>query len=130
MPKQVHRDASSAWRALCATGGIELNGRDIDLEDKLKRGLSSSAPTLEDALLGATTDQLLRTLFEVAQPFVQMFSDILEFFEAACAKEGRSSSLTLGHSRSQTRQIRPFHGIGRLLRIDDQGAQDCRPDAA
>jgi len=90
MANDVYRDASTAWRALCATGGIELEGRDVELKDKLRLELSSSAATLEQALLEATTDQLVRALFDVAQPFVQMFRAILEFFKAASAKEGRA----------------------------------------
>jgi hypothetical protein len=30
-----------------------------------------------------------------------------------------------GYPRAQTRQIRPFHGTSRLVRIDDQRAQNC-----
>src|SRR6202048_961486 len=35
-----------------------------------------------------------------------------------------------GLSCAQTRQIGPFCRTNRFLRVDDQGAQNCRPDTA
>lgn len=85
----IHKDSLAAWADLQARGGLELRGRDEGFEEELKNRLAPSAPSLEDALRKATTDDLVRAFFDVLQPFVAMFRAILEFFEKAGADEGR-----------------------------------------
>src|SRR5262245_37579910 len=85
----IHKDSVAAWLDLQKRGGLELRGRDEGFEEALKNRLAPSAASLEDAVREATTDDLVRAFFDVLQPFVAMFSAILEFFEKAGAAEGR-----------------------------------------
>lgn len=91
MDIKVGRNALSAWATLCDTGGLELNSRDADIADALRRALDASAATLEEALLASSTDDLIRAFLDLVQPFAQMFRSILEFFKSAGAREGRSA---------------------------------------
>jgi hypothetical protein len=89
MVKKVARNALAAWDALRERGGLELTGRDADLEDQLRNALRPLSPTLEAALRDSSTDELVRALFAVAEPFVQMCRAIFDFFRTAQAREGR-----------------------------------------
>jgi hypothetical protein len=82
-------NAVDAWRDLERLGGIELEGRDEDFVEALRRRLPS-APDLPAALERSTTDQFVRAFFELAEPYVQMFRAILEFFRKAGAAEGHA----------------------------------------
>src|SRR5262245_52516598 len=86
----IHKDSLAAWADLQKRGGLELRGRDEGFEEELQNRLAPSAGSLEEALLSATTDDLVRAFFDVLQPFVAMFRAILEFFEKAGAAEGRA----------------------------------------
>ena len=85
----IYRDAVSAWQHLCKAGGIELEGRDNDLKEKIRKELDELAPTFDDALVAATLQEFALAFFKAAQGFVYMFRDILTFFQKAGAKEGR-----------------------------------------
>jgi hypothetical protein len=85
----IHKDSLAAWADLEKRGGLELKGRDEGLAEELKNLLDPSAGSLEEALRGATTDELVRAFFDLLQPFVAMFRAILEFFEKAGAAQGR-----------------------------------------
>jgi hypothetical protein len=85
----IHKDSLAAWDDLKERGGLELDGRDEGLADELINLLAPAAGTLDEALLRATTDELVRAFFNVLQPFVAMFRAILEFFEKAGAAQGR-----------------------------------------
>jgi hypothetical protein len=86
---KIHKDSLTAWADLQKRGGLELRGRDEGFEEELKNRLAPAAESLEEALHGATTDDLVRAFFDVLQPFVAMFRAILEFYEKAGAAEGR-----------------------------------------
>jgi hypothetical protein len=86
---KIHKSSLAAWSDLQRRGGLELNGRDEGFEEELKNRLDLSAATLDDALRGSTTDDLVRAFFDVIQPFIAMFRAILDFFEKAGAAEGR-----------------------------------------
>lgn len=85
----VYRDPLGAWEALREHGGLEPEGRDCELLDSLRVYLSPSAPNLEAALRCASMRAFLEGLFLMVQPFVEMFRDILLFFETAGATDGR-----------------------------------------
>jgi hypothetical protein len=86
----VYRDAVSAWLAFKAKGGLDLADRDEDLEPAILVWIGQPwAKTLDDALIKATTDDLVRALFSAIAPFVEMFQATLDFFKAAGATEGR-----------------------------------------
>ena len=85
----VARDSHAAWRRLLEAGGIEPNQRDAGFVDALRARLSPKAATIEDALRAASTDDLVRTFFDLVQPFVAMFRAIMDFFRLAGAREGR-----------------------------------------
>ncbi|MBX7540325.1 hypothetical protein [Qipengyuania sphaerica] len=87
---KVYESGLEAWRALQQIGGLEIDGRDADLLDKLRELLCPSAFTLEEALARRSIEQFLRALFQIIEPFAAMFSDILEFFEQAGARRGRT----------------------------------------
>lgn len=87
---KVNESSLEAWRALQQIGGLEIDGRDADLLDKLRELLCPSAFTLDDALARSSIEQFLRALFQTIEPFAAMFSDILEFFEQAGARKGRT----------------------------------------
>lgn len=89
MDDMVHRDPLSAWMYLRDRGGIEIEGRDEELGQKLLRRLNPAASSLEDALAGVTMEAFARALFEAIHPFVAMFRDILDFFEHAGATRGQ-----------------------------------------
>jgi hypothetical protein len=82
--------ATHAWNELRAIGGMEPAGRDSDLAERLREELDSDAATLDDALLASSTDDLVRAMFSVASPYIQMFSAILKFFRRAKATKGRA----------------------------------------
>jgi hypothetical protein len=88
---QIARDALTAWTQLRSVGGIELGGRDLHLEDRLRIALRPSAPSLEQALALSSTDQLVEAFFGLLQPYVAMFRAILNFFQEAGAREGREA---------------------------------------
>jgi len=91
MNKTVSRDAVSAWTTLCTLGGLEPDGRDADLAAALKTALTPSAATLDDALRASSTDDFVRAFFDLVQPFAHMFRAIMDFFEAAGAREGQNA---------------------------------------
>ena len=90
MRDQIHRDSLSAWKGLVELGGLELDDRDKDLTIQLKNKIDPEAETIEAALLNTTTDEFLKSLFEIIEPFSQMFQEVLGFFEKAGAREGQS----------------------------------------
>ncbi|UAL10167.1 hypothetical protein [Caulobacter segnis] len=89
-PAPIYRDAISAWLAFQKVGGLDLADRDADLEAAILIRIGQPwARTLRDALMMASTDDLVRALFLAVAPFVEMFRSTLEFFKAAGAAEGR-----------------------------------------
>jgi hypothetical protein len=90
LANEIHQTSLSAWHALSAAGGLEMDERDQDLAEMLKARLDATAPDLESAIAGASLDSFLSALFASIQPFVAMFTDILAFFEKAGAKTGQS----------------------------------------
>lgn len=90
MSRHVARDSMSAWARLRDAGELELDDREADFDEKLKIALLPSAKTLDEALQASSTDDLVRAFFDLVQPFAEMFRAILEFFEAAGAREGRA----------------------------------------
>jgi hypothetical protein len=88
--RKVYRDASAAWEAFKAIGGLDLADRDADIEMELLIRINQPhAQTLDEALRFATTDDLVRALFTTITPFIEMFRDTLEFFKKAGARSGR-----------------------------------------
>jgi hypothetical protein len=90
MSEAIHRDPLSAWRHLCASGGLELDGRDEGLDERILSRLAPRAPSIEQALAAADMASFLRAFFEALHPYVAMFRDILDFFEHADATRGES----------------------------------------
>ncbi len=90
MSAPIHRDPVAAWRYLCGLGGIELDGRDEGLDQRIRSRLNPGAASLDDALASATVDSFARAFFTSLHPYVEMFRDILEFFEHADATKGES----------------------------------------
>lgn len=86
----IHADSWSAWRAFQKVGGVELNGRDEGFEEELAGRLGIVGIPLETALRATPTDKFVRAFFDLLQPFVSMYRDILAFFESAGATEGRT----------------------------------------
>jgi hypothetical protein len=90
MSESVHRDPLSAWRHLCASGGLELDGRDEGLDERILSRLDPRAHSIEQALAAADMASFVRAFFEALHPYVAMFRDILDFFEHADATRGES----------------------------------------
>jgi hypothetical protein len=90
LASEIHQTSLSAWHALRAAGGLEMDERDQDLAGMLKARLDATAPDLESAIASASLGSFLSALFASIQPFVAMFTDILTFFEKAGAKTGQS----------------------------------------
>jgi hypothetical protein len=90
MSDAVYRSAVEAWEAFKSIGGLDLSGRDADLEVDILAHLGQpEAGRLEIALHAVGTDDLVRAIFASAKPFVSMFSAIIAFFTSAGANEGR-----------------------------------------
>jgi len=89
METEIARDSWRAWQLLCTQGGIEVERRDKDFVSALKDELDKSAASLDEAIRGASTDQLVSAIFRRIAPFAQMFGDIVNFFKAACVQTGR-----------------------------------------
>jgi hypothetical protein len=130
MRDAIHQNALAAWTDLCERGGLELDGRDEGLEEALKKRLAPRARNLEPALRGASTDDLVRCLFEVLQPYVQMFRATLAFFERAGATEGREQwniqideiDLDLDHFRKFLRKWQDIECEIEVPALDSSGA--------
>ena len=88
MADPIHRDSLSAWRGLAEIGRLELDGRDEDLAYQLKEQIDPDALDLDAALTDVPTEIFIQALFQVIQPFVMMFRDILDFFTKAREREG------------------------------------------
>jgi len=86
----VHRDPLSAWQHLCALGGLELEGRDEGLDERILSRLAPQADSIQKALAGADMGSFIRAFFEALHPYVATFRDILDFFEHADAVRGES----------------------------------------
>uniref|UniRef100_I2PZD7 Uncharacterized protein n=1 Tax=Desulfovibrio sp. U5L TaxID=596152 RepID=I2PZD7_9BACT len=81
--------ARGAWEKITNAGGLELDGRDKDFQEKLRSRLWPEAANLDEALEVVTTDRFVSAFFEVLAPYVSMFRAILDFFERAGVREGR-----------------------------------------
>lgn len=90
MSTTFHRDPQSAWQHLCAFGGLELDGRDEGLDERILSRLDSGAHSLEQALSATDMASFIRAFFEALHPYVAMYRDILDFFEHAGATLGES----------------------------------------
>lgn len=86
----AHRSALSAWRELKANGGIELNDRDDDFAERLRVALAADAPDLDTALARASAADFVDAFFRVAEPYIKMFSAILDYFKRAGATQGKA----------------------------------------
>lgn len=128
MPPEIARDAPTAWASLREIGGMEPGGRDADLEDALRRLLNPIAPNLDSALLNATTDDLVRALFEVISPFAAMFRDIIAFFRAAGANQGREQwSVRIDDEHLDLKDFQSFlQGLDSIEAVLDLPALDFR----
>jgi hypothetical protein len=78
-----------AWKSFVESGGIEMEGRDADFGETLRRQLQPLARNLTQALMLSSTDDLVRALFQIVAPFASMFRDIVALFERAGANQGR-----------------------------------------
>ncbi|MHC2355571.1 hypothetical protein ACVMB3_005092 [Sinorhizobium meliloti] len=85
----IHLSASDAWASLSVEGGLEPEGRDIELVESIRKTLDPQAPDINAALSHASTDQFVRCFFEAIQPFTEMFRDILSYYKRAGATQGR-----------------------------------------
>lgn len=90
MSTPIHRDPVAAWQYLCDFGGIELDGRDEGLDKRIHNRLDPSLPCLEDALAAASMEAFAQAFFHSIHPYVEMFRNILDFFEHSEATQGES----------------------------------------
>ena len=87
--EKPHWTALSAWNELVRGGGLEPEGRDAELTDKVQGALNCEAESLEEALRNTSMTAFVETLFRAIEPFPMMFADILRFFESVGAREGQ-----------------------------------------
>ena len=117
MRDPVHRDPRSAWEYLVQHGGIELEGRDEGLDQRIQQRLDPFAASLDAALSQATMAAFTRAFFEAIHPFLEMFRNILTFFEHADVTVGPAQwiiqvddlDLNLSHFQQW---IATWHGLG------------------
>lgn len=88
MKPPIHEDAISAWHYLCEMGGLELDGRDEGLEGRIRDHLNPKAESLEEALSTTSLEAFIEAFFYSLHPYVEMFRNILDFFENGQATEG------------------------------------------
>ena len=88
MNDPVHRTPTEAWDYLKEHGGIEIDGRDAGLDQRIHQRLDPAAPSLEAALAATTMEAFCRAFFDAVHPYVAMFTGILDFFKQAGATEG------------------------------------------
>lgn len=86
----IHDSPLAAWNYLRTHTGIEVDRRDATLTEELRILINADNDTLEEALANATMETFLGAFFQLIQPFVAIFRDILSFFEQADANEGQS----------------------------------------
>jgi hypothetical protein len=86
----VHETPLSAWQHLCEFGGIELQGRDEGLDAQILSSIDPNAFSLDEALSNATMETFVRAFFRSLSPYIEMFRDILHFFEQADATQGKT----------------------------------------
>ena len=113
------RTAIDAWAHLASLGGIEAADRDEALVEELKDALDHTAPDLETALRHVSIERLLNKLFGIlAEPFVGMMRDLLDYFEQAQVKEGPTEfRLVLGGTEPLEANLDYFREA--LKRISD-----------
>ncbi|MBT2785700.1 MULTISPECIES: hypothetical protein [unclassified Halomonas] len=90
MKPPIHEDAISAWHYLCEKGGLELDGRDEGLEGRICDHLNPNAESLEEALSTASLEAFVEAFFHSLHPYIEMFRNILGFFEHGKATKGES----------------------------------------
>lgn len=90
MKGKPNRTALAAWDELKRIGGIEVDNRDAEFEERLRITLSPKAANLDEALRAASTDELVRGVFSLVAPYTEMFRAILSYFEKAGARYGKS----------------------------------------
>jgi hypothetical protein len=111
----VHETPITAWNYLRAQAGIEVDGRDATLTEELRILIDAKQETLEEALSTATMEAFLGAFFQLAQPFVAIFRDILAFFEQARATDGQGQwvlkvgdlDIDLEHFRKEIEKMTP-----------------------
>jgi hypothetical protein len=109
MEGSLHRTALSAWNALKEIGGIEVEDRDADFEERLRVTLASDADTLAEALAAKSTDEFVRAFFAVLQPYSEMFRAILDYFQTAGARTGRNQwRIAVGEEHLSLRHFEEF----------------------
>jgi hypothetical protein len=89
MNNLIHKNPLTAWKHLCDHGGIELDGRDEGLDQRIQQRINPEAASFNEALVGTTMEMFARAFFEAIHPYVAMFKDILDFFRSAEATEGK-----------------------------------------
>src|SRR5208337_5055418 len=90
MNTPIFRDPQSAWQYLHDYGGIELDGRDEGLDKRIQCLLNPLAMSIEEALASASMEGFVRAFFVSLDPYVEMFRNILEFFERSDATQGEA----------------------------------------
>lgn len=90
MQNNTNQSSLEVWNSLQHMCGLELSGRDEDLAELLRTRIDPNAETVESAISGISSAQLLEALFQTVQPFSLMFKDVLEFYKKAGAREGKS----------------------------------------
>jgi hypothetical protein len=111
----IHNTPIEAWNYLRAHAGIEVDRRDATLTEELRILIDANQETLEEALSMATMEAFLGAFFQLVQPFVAIFLDILAFFEQAGATDGQGQwvlkvgnlDLDLEHFRKSIETMTP-----------------------
>lgn len=126
----VHETPIAAWKYLRAHAGIEVDRRDATLTKELRILIDANQATLEEALSTATMEAFLGAFFQLVQPFVAIFRDILAFFEKAGATYGQGQwvlkvgdlDLDLEHFRREIETMAPAGKVTLHVPAVDFGA--------
>lgn len=116
---QILETPTLAWKFICDNGGLELDGRDDGLDEKVRQILNPLAHSLEEALESATMEAFLNAFFASLFPYIQMFQDILDFFEKGNATKGKEHwTLKVGELNLNLDHFREFlEGWGKSVRV-------------
>lgn len=94
------------WERLIAGGDLQPDGYDQPLVDELRRRLHlPEALSMPQALAGTPIEHFVAAFFEVNEPFVEMWEDLLALFERAAASTG-SQQLDIAYDFSSATRPR------------------------
>ena len=86
--------SAEVWDFFCRNAGLDTEFYDSPIEQDLREALGLSvAGDLRSLLIdrAVSIEDFVSAFFQAAEPFAQMMSDLLRFFEHAAAREGRAN---------------------------------------